>query len=76
MGAQVPYDELLEELLSAIELREDGDPDVRDWAIEARIRRLERQLLERRRYRPRTFASEAGAGQDAVLAAAGLRGSA
>ena len=38
--------QVIEELVSAIELREGADPDCRDWTVETRIRNLERQLVE------------------------------
>src|ERR1044071_3387920 len=36
---------LLDELVTAIELRDESDPDSHDWAIDARVRRLERRLV-------------------------------
>ena len=38
--------EVIEELVSAIELRELADLDSRDWTVETRIRTLERRLVE------------------------------
>ena len=64
-----PYEALLEELIHAIELRECGDPDGPDWATPARIRDLERRLLEEYRMRPGRWRSDAVAAQE--LAAAG-----
>ena len=52
MAAADPYEELIQELVSAIELRECGDPDGRDWSVDTRIRRLEQALLEHHRWRP------------------------
>jgi hypothetical protein len=55
-GTQTPgtetFEDLLDELVGAIELRECGDPDGRDWSVEARIRRLEQRLLTEHRIRP------------------------
>jgi len=36
---------LLDELVTAIELRDESDPDSHDWTIDARVRRLERRLV-------------------------------
>ena len=36
---------LLDELVTAIELRDESDPDSHDWAIDARVRHLERRLV-------------------------------
>jgi hypothetical protein len=55
-----PYEELIEELVSAIELRECGDPDGRDWTVDSRIRRLEQALLEQHRWRPSRTAMTTG----------------
>ena len=51
---------VLDELVGAIELRDDGDPDSHDWTIEARIRVLERRLAEvyRAERRPYTIRIE------------------
>jgi hypothetical protein len=38
--------QVLDELVSAIELRDDADPDSRDWTVELRIRSLERRLVD------------------------------
>lgn len=51
MSGRDPYEELLDELVAAIELRECGDPDGRDWSLDARIRRLEHRLMEQHRWR-------------------------
>jgi hypothetical protein len=64
-----PYDATLEELIHAIELRECGDPDGADWATPARIRDLERRLLEEYRMRPGRWRSETAGTRE--LAAAG-----
>ena len=63
-----PYEELIEELVSAIELRECGDPDGRDWSVDTRIRRLEQALLEQHRWRPSRVALTTGnAASDGIL---------
>jgi hypothetical protein len=62
------YDELLDELVSAIELREVSDPDARDWSVESRIRRLELALVERHRVRPGRLTQVMGQARDEVLA--------
>ena len=46
------FEQLLVELLGAIEQRECSDPDSRDWFVDARIRRLEREILEVSRFMP------------------------
>jgi hypothetical protein len=51
------YEDLIEELVGAIELRECGDPDGSPWAAASRIRRLEQQLLEEHRRRPGRWTS-------------------
>jgi hypothetical protein len=38
--------QVIDELVSAIELREGSDPDSRDWTVETRIRTLERRLVD------------------------------
>jgi len=43
-------DELVDQLVAAIELRECGDPDGWDWTVDRNIRLLERMLLERHRH--------------------------
>jgi hypothetical protein len=40
---------LLDELVTAIEQRDESDPDSHDWTIDARVRRLERRLVLLRR---------------------------
>lgn len=62
MRGEEAFDELLDELIGAIEERECADPDGRDWGVEARIRRLECQLLDRYRVRPRALV-EVGPGR-------------
>jgi hypothetical protein len=50
---------LLDELVTAIEQRDESDPDSHDWTIDARIRRLERRLvLLRRTQWPRALVRE------------------
>jgi len=46
MSQQQILASVLEELVGAIELRDASDPDSHDWMIEARIRTLERRLVE------------------------------
>jgi hypothetical protein len=51
---------LLDELITAIELRDESDPDSHDWTIDARVRRLERRLvLIRRTEWPRSLLRDA-----------------
>jgi hypothetical protein len=38
---------IIEELVATLELRDAADPDVPRWEAEARVRRLEQQLVER-----------------------------
>jgi hypothetical protein len=38
---------VLDELIAALELRDAGDPDVPSWEADARIRRLEAELVGR-----------------------------
>ena len=59
---------LLDELIIAIEQRDEGDPDSHDWTIDARVRRLERRLvLLRRTEWPSSLMRDPEA-QDRVLA--------
>jgi hypothetical protein len=53
MQSDRTLDLLIDELVAAVEERECADPDGRDWRVEARIRRLERTLLETYRLLPR-----------------------
>jgi hypothetical protein len=53
LHADRTIEHLLDELVAAVEERECGDPDSRDWQVETRIRRIERTLLESYRLRPR-----------------------
>jgi hypothetical protein len=46
MHRETGLSQLLDELVSAIELRDGSDTDSHDWAIDARIRVLERRLVE------------------------------
>jgi hypothetical protein len=59
---------LLDELVTAIEQRDDDDPDSHDWAIDARVRHLERRLvLLRRTEWPRSLMRDQGS-SDRMLA--------
>jgi len=59
---------LLDELITAIEQRDESDPDSHDWTIDARVRLLERRLvLIRRTEWPRSLVREPEA-PDRVLA--------
>jgi hypothetical protein len=48
--------QVIDELVSAIELREGADPDSRDWTIETRIRTLEWRLVELHRAERQPYA--------------------
>jgi hypothetical protein len=53
LHADPTIERLLDELVAAVDERECGDPDGRDWLVETRIRGIERTLLETYRLRPR-----------------------
>jgi hypothetical protein len=55
--------ELLDDLVTMVELREIHEPDAPDWTVEARIRRLERELAlaYRAEYPPRAPADDPAA---------------
>jgi hypothetical protein len=49
MRQQQALSQVLDELVSAIEMRDVADPDSYDWTVDARIRTLERRLVDLRR---------------------------
>jgi hypothetical protein len=53
MQTERSFEVLLDDLVAAIEERECADHDARDFHVDARIRRLERALLERYHQVPR-----------------------
>jgi hypothetical protein len=60
---------LLDELVTAIQMRDESDPDSHDWTLDARVRHLERQLVVLHRTDwPRTLVPATGRSVAPILA--------